>query len=28
VASLHHKDVRPVVHCNLDGKPMGGGRNN
>jgi hypothetical protein len=28
VGSLHGKDVRAVVHCNLDGKPMGGGRNN
>jgi hypothetical protein len=28
VASLHGKDVRLVVHCNLDGKPMGGGMNN
>ncbi len=28
VVALHGKEVKPIVHCNVQGRPMGGGRNN
>lgn len=28
VIEIQGKDVKLVVHCNIDGRPIGGGRNN
>jgi hypothetical protein len=28
VVEIQGKDVKLVVHCNIDGRPIGGGRNN
>ncbi len=28
VATFHGKEIKPIVHCNVQGRPMGGGRNN
>ncbi len=28
MVALHGEEIKPVVHCNIPGRPMGGGRNN
>ncbi len=28
VATLHGKEIKPIGHCNVQGRPIGGGRNN
>jgi hypothetical protein len=26
--TFHGKEIKPIMHCNVQGRPMGGGRNN